>query len=307
MKTSFFLKSLFVFILLIFIINCSPFIKTPKLTPEEEDFLSKVRYIITKEEKKTFIELPPPERKKFIMEFWKKRDPDPTTEENEFKEMYLARVSEADKLFGGEGRPGWLTDRGRIYILFGPPTQIENFKGGFMDYQRRIYRDTIVWFYDYIPIIFVDKRGNGEFELDYSSIDKVNYLLSKLKDRGKFFLREGVFFDFKVHIKKDRSNINYLIIEIPYENLWFTESNSVLKTSLFLSLEIYDDNKDLIINFERDYPITLKEKELLKLKNKSFLINIPLIIGTGKYETYIIIKNTSSNEMQRKKLIIEIE
>ena len=60
-----------------------------KLNPADADFLNKVRYIITSEERRTFLELPDSEKAQFIEDFWKRRDPDPTTEENEFKMEYF--------------------------------------------------------------------------------------------------------------------------------------------------------------------------------------------------------------------------
>ena len=95
-----------------------------RLDPVSNDFYDKIRYIITKEESKIFLELPPSARSEFIDEFWKRRDPTAETERNEFKETYFARIEEANRFFKGGGQPGWLQDRGRIYILFGPPHEL---------------------------------------------------------------------------------------------------------------------------------------------------------------------------------------
>ena len=65
-----------------------------------------------------------------MAEFWKKRDPDPDTEENEFKTQYFQRIDEANHLFTDGGEPGWLQDRGRIYILLGPPADREVYPRG---------------------------------------------------------------------------------------------------------------------------------------------------------------------------------
>ena len=62
-----------------------------------------MRYIITRQERKIFLNLIPSERKSFIEEFWEKRDPDPDTEINEFKEVYFELIEEANFLFK-EGR-----------------------------------------------------------------------------------------------------------------------------------------------------------------------------------------------------------
>jgi GWxTD domain-containing protein len=84
-----------------------------------------VPYIITAEEKKMFLQLPNEvERGKFIENFWRKRDPNPQTAENEFKIGYYKRIALANKLFGQAGFEGWRTDRGRVFILLGPPHEI---------------------------------------------------------------------------------------------------------------------------------------------------------------------------------------
>ena len=83
--------------------SCSSYNSQKKLNPDEQEFLSKVRFIITKQERKVFLRLPESERKAFVEEFWAKRDPDPLTEENEFKIEYFARIENANRLFRGEG------------------------------------------------------------------------------------------------------------------------------------------------------------------------------------------------------------
>src|SRR3974390_2029168 len=79
-----------------------------------------VRWIITDEEKSAFMQLSnDEERDQFIEAFWARRDPTPDTEENEFKEDHYARIAYANEHFAA-GIPGWKTDRGRIYIVYGP-------------------------------------------------------------------------------------------------------------------------------------------------------------------------------------------
>ncbi len=101
---------------------CTLYKLEQKLSPPFAEFLSQVRYIISSEERKAFLEMPDADKPAFIDEFWKRRDPNPTTEENEFKAEYLGRIKRANEMFFGEGTAGWLTDRGRIYILFGAPS-----------------------------------------------------------------------------------------------------------------------------------------------------------------------------------------
>jgi GWxTD domain-containing protein len=88
------------------------------------EFLSQVKYVITKKGKKIFLELPDSEKKKSKEDFWKRRSPDPGTEENESKEEQNERPEKENELFASEGERSYLTDRGRTYILLGPPLEI---------------------------------------------------------------------------------------------------------------------------------------------------------------------------------------
>src|SRR5437899_1974350 len=89
-----------------------------------------VRWIITDEERSAFKQLSnDEERENFIESFWQRRDPTPDTAENEFKEEHYRRIAYANEHFPA-GIPGWKTDRGRIYIVFGPPDEIESHPSG---------------------------------------------------------------------------------------------------------------------------------------------------------------------------------
>jgi GWxTD domain-containing protein len=92
----------------------------PELKKAYKDWLDKdVTYIITDEERKAFKKLATDdERERFIEEFWRRRDPDPDTDENEFKEEYYERIAYSNEHFAS-GIPGWKTDRGRIWIMYG--------------------------------------------------------------------------------------------------------------------------------------------------------------------------------------------
>jgi GWxTD domain-containing protein len=89
-----------------------------------------VVYIISDEERKAFKQLSnDEERDQFIEAFWQRRDPTPDTEENEFKEEHYRRIEYANEHFPS-GIPGWKTDRGRIYIMYGPADEIEAHPSG---------------------------------------------------------------------------------------------------------------------------------------------------------------------------------
>ena len=145
-----------------------------------KDWLDKdVTYIITDEERKAFKKLETDdERERFIEEFWRRRDPDPDTDENEYREEYYERIAYANEHYAS-GIPGWKTDRGRIYIVYGKPDEVETHPAGGA-YQRESYEgggSTSTypferWFYRYlagvgsgIEIEFVDPTGSGEYRI----------------------------------------------------------------------------------------------------------------------------------------------
>lgn len=96
-----------------------------------------VRWIISPAERKAFMQLSnDEERDQFIEAFWQRRDPTPDTPENEFKDDHYARIAYANEHFSA-GVPGWRTDRGRIYIIYGKPDEIDSHPTG-GDYERSI-------------------------------------------------------------------------------------------------------------------------------------------------------------------------
>jgi len=150
-----------------------------------------VVYIITDEERAAFKQLSnDEERDNFIEAFWQRRDPTPDTEENEFKEEHYQRIAYANEHFAA-GVPGWKTDRGRIYIVFGKPDEIESHPSG-GTYERPMEEgggETSTypfeqWRYRYIEgigqeviIEFVDPCMCGEYHmtLDRSEKDALLY------------------------------------------------------------------------------------------------------------------------------------
>lgn len=97
-----------------------------------------VAYIIEKPEEDAFVKLKTDEeRQQFIGQFWQRRNPNPSSAENKFKEEHYRRIAKSNERFNDEGVSGWKTDRGRVYILQGPPDEIE----------QHPERGTEQWFY----------------------------------------------------------------------------------------------------------------------------------------------------------------
>jgi GWxTD domain-containing protein len=105
---------------------------------EYKDWLDQdVAYIISDEERKAFKQLSnDEEREKFIEAFWDRRNPNPDSEDNEFKDEHYRRIEYANDHYAA-GVPGWKTDRGRIYIVYGPPDEVESHPSG-GQYERPI-------------------------------------------------------------------------------------------------------------------------------------------------------------------------
>ncbi len=133
-----------------------------------------VVYIISQKEKEVFLKLENDrQRDIFIEAFWKQRDPNPNTPENEFKEEHYRRIKYVNQHFGKESpEPGWRTDMGKIYIMLGEPYYIEKYEN-----QYDLY-PTIIWFYqgmaeyglpNAFSVVFYKPDGVGEYKL-YSPI-----------------------------------------------------------------------------------------------------------------------------------------
>ena len=155
-------------------------------TPYRKWLNEDVTYIITDEERSAFMRLQTDEeREQFIENFWLRRDPSPDTVENEFREEHYRRIAYANEHFAS-GIPGWKTDRGRIYITYGPPDEIDDHSSG-GSYERPPEEgggETSTypfqqWRYRWIDgvgtnviIEFVDPTMSGEFHMTMDPSEK---------------------------------------------------------------------------------------------------------------------------------------
>src|SRR5690348_15369859 len=129
-----------------------------------------VVYIITDEERDTFLHLKnDEERQQFITAFWERRNPNPGSADNKFKDEHYRRIAYANEHFATpSGKPGWQTDRGHIYIVYGPPDTRSEFLPG----ENGSQFATEVWRYNHIEGVgdnlsfeFVSRGGDGDFTL----------------------------------------------------------------------------------------------------------------------------------------------
>jgi GWxTD domain-containing protein len=300
--------------------GCHYYNLSKKLTPEYADFFEKVRYIITNQEEKMFLDLPDSEKDQFVEEFWKRRDPSPRTEENEFKMLYFDRIEKANALFVSEGKPGWLTDRGRIYILYGPP--LDRFRDPMGQSSYRFCQE--IWYYGNFPVVFADRACIGDYQL-------VTYNLSQIRSLNLMYLQEmnidqdafpqslqGQFFNFewsihKTHVSKERIE-GFISINIPYANIWYAEEDGYLRTVLDIHLELKDAEGRIVWEHDQAQEVKIEEEELTRDRSKKFYIEIPfmktgslerLIQGSGRM--LIILKNRTGGSKVEKYLEFKIK
>jgi len=145
-----------------------------------------VTYIITPEERNAFLQLDTnEEREQFIEQFWLRRSSNPDLPDNDFKEEHYRRIAYANEHFAS-GIPGWKTDRGRMYIMWGPPDEIESHPTG-GTYDRPMEEgggststypwETWRWRYlegigENIILEFVDPSGSGEYHMTMDPSEK---------------------------------------------------------------------------------------------------------------------------------------
>lgn len=168
-------------------------IRKEMISPYKRWISGPISYIITPEERSAFKKLTTDdERESFIETFWERRNPNPGDPENEFKEEFYRRIAYANEHFAS-GIPGWRSDRGRIYIMYGPPDEQDNHDSGGtyvanpneLPYAGPGASNEMTtypfedWYYHYIPGIgenvkleFVDPTMTGEYRLTMNPCEK---------------------------------------------------------------------------------------------------------------------------------------
>lgn len=257
-----------------------------------EEWLNKdVAYIATGAEKEVFRKLTTPEEKEqFIEQFWIRRDPDPRTAENEYKTEHYRRIAYANERFAS-GRPGWMSDRGRIYIIHGEPAEIEAHPNGgwYMRPQSEGGGYTVtfpfeIWRYHHIEGVgsdvmleFVDPSMSGEYYLTHNYEDKDAFLFTPGAGMTDAEIIGGARREERPYFSGDNSS-DYLMSH-PTER-----DNPFVKYETFALAQRpteyrYDDLKQLVeVNVSFDsLPISVTEN-YFKINQKQSLVPINLHI-----------------------------
>ena len=186
-----------VFLVSISLLSWGQKLKEKDLPEKYQDWLKLTRYIIHDKELDVFMQLTSGwERDIFIESFWNVRDPTPGTPRNEKKEEIIERFNYANlRLGSGSGRPGWMTDQGRIYIILGPPASIERNPSS-----RDIFPNEIWSYYGdpnkglptHFALVFFRRGGAGELKMYSPMSDGPASLLIMGRDYDPFDY-EGLF------------------------------------------------------------------------------------------------------------------
>jgi len=135
---------------------------------ELDDLFSKSRYLATPNETNQYLKMSNEEGKReFLHQFWETRDNNPNDYRNEFFLSYLKRIDESNLRYHALGRDGWETDRGRVYLMYGEPNEIERYPN---ETETRPYE---IWNYHELEggvyFIFADITGFSDYQLVHST------------------------------------------------------------------------------------------------------------------------------------------
>ncbi len=266
----------------------------------KDSFFDTARLIMTKEEIDIYKHLPDQQaREEFIEEFWKKRDPDPETEENENKEEFEKRVAYATKWFRehSKGR-GWDTERGRILIQLGFPEE-RRFgeapvtRRGRLVTSKRIPMEVWTYYRYRLQLQFADTDDSGRLRLTripsnlLTVMDMVKFSLD-LRDQSH--LKRA----FKFRIRFKDGNLN---VSVPVKNVNFDEKGDEMSAEFGITVYVYRDNKKVDV-VETQKSLVMDKDELLKMKNIEFSIPYP-VSQKGKYYFDVVIEDKNSTAKYR--------
>jgi len=303
------LKSLCFIFLMLLVFTGYADKKSSKKRLSEDPFYQTGRFIMTKEEKKIYKHLPDQKaRQEFIEEFWKIRDPNPATVENEYKDEYEARIEFANKWFAEipkDNKRGWDTDRGRIYLVLGEPDIVMFWDGSnrWQGDHNRKYRHwyTEEWYYERHRLYLVFHRdGLRRYRLRNWPTSLVTALDSEkfvFDTKNKLTLNSKILF-------KAKYQVDHIIITIPIGRVNFEETEGKMKAKIHIEISVYLDHQR-IDKIEKTETLMEGKEELLKKEH--FLFRIPYRPrDRGKYLLEIVIEDQMSGSKYRNYLKIKV-
>jgi GWxTD domain-containing protein len=266
------------------------------LEPESRDFYEKARLVMTGPEEDIFLHLPDAEaRREFIKDFWERRDPDPATEPNEFREELERRLDHIARRFKEGGR-GINTDRGRIYYYLGAPDKTDEYNEP-PDANR--VGPILVWtYYRYdVGILFYDVRGDGTYSIQEIVGDLMNAMeMAKLGETYTGGKAPSKYINFDMIYDAERKELR---ITLPLKGLSFMEADGRLRAEFRFSFAVYVEGGAKRDEFEESRSLEGKAEELEKMKTAAFTFPRPLPPG----KTFVdVILATRTGEARSRKI-----
>ena len=250
------------------------------------DFYETARLLMTENEIETYRHLPDPAAKEtFIAAFWEARDPDPLTEENEFKQAFEDRIEYANDNFGfpmgtQKTSRGWNTDPGRIYLVLGPPDRMQTIwrevgetqeivrgEGGDNESRPQWIREQEWYYADHkMSLVFVNRMGRWYLE------QAAPGLLTAMEEARLKLINRGRDRDLRYRFRFDLSYAAAeLLITIPTDRVEYAEEGDALRAGFRVTVSVVLDGECLEkLTSERE--IRLTEDELLDLDELSIAI-----------------------------------
>jgi GWxTD domain-containing protein len=269
-----------------------------QLDPKSRDFISKVRYTITSEERRAFLALVPEAREAFVEDFWKRRDPSPATSENEYKTDYFNRIEQANHLFSGGGSPGWLQDRGRVYITLGPPDNREAYPRGVTFYGV----PTEIWWYGFFTILFVDERWVDDYRLDPSDAAQIAAINQAQREwneprqgmaRGPEAGRVAGLPGLDVKIEKADGEGTRFTLVLPYKNIWLKSRGDRFEATLEVTMKVVDAAGAEVWTLAKAFPLDIPQSRLKEVLVQDFTAEAVAALGPGAYTLSVTVTNTT--------------
>ena len=269
-----------------------------QLDPKSREFLSKARYVITSEERRAFLALAPEAREPFVEDFWKRRDPTPATEENEFKAEYFSRIERANHLFSGGGSPGWLQDRGRVFITLGPPDHRETYPRGITFYGL----PTEIWWYGFFPITFIDERWVDDYRLDPDSAAQLTVINQAQKEWNQ--PRQGLaragetryaaaLPELEVTIEKADGEGARFTLALPYKNIWLKSRGERFEATLEVTMKVADAAGAEVWTFAKAFLLDIPQSRLKNVLTGNFTAEAVAPLSPGPYTLSVSVTNTN--------------
>jgi GWxTD domain-containing protein len=278
-----------------------------ELDPKSRDFISKVRYTITADERRAFLALAQEAREPFIEDFWKRRDPTPATPENEYKIDYYNRIERANRLFSGGGSPGWMQDRGRVYITLGPPDNRITYPRGVTFYGL----PTEIWWYGLYAILFIDEYWNDDYRIAPESAEQIavinqtqrewNRPLERMAKPGEAHYAAAIQgLEVKIEVGSDQARFS---LAIPNKNIWLKSSGQHYQATLEVTMKVVDTEGTEAWSFSKTYPIDVPQARLKDVLAQDFAVEAVAPLKTGPYTLSVVVINTndgSKTTLERK-------